>query len=245
MPELPRLYTDLAEWWPVLSAPEDYTEEAEFYRKLIVANSKLPAETLLELGCGGGSNASFLKKHFRLTLSDLSPGMLRVSQALNPECEHIQGDMRTLRLGRTFDAVFIHDAIMYMTAETDLGAAIHTAALHCKPGGVAIFAPDYTRENWQPSTSHGGEDRTGRSLRYLEWTHDPDPDDDTYIVDFAYLLRDESGQVRCEYDRHVFGLFPRATWLRLMGEAGFSAQAVVFEHSEIEPGTCETFIGVR
>jgi ubiquinone/menaquinone biosynthesis C-methylase UbiE len=131
-------------------SPEDYAEEAEFYRMLIVANSSTPAETLLELGCGGGSNASFLKKHFRMTLTDLSPGMLRVSQALNPECEHIQGDMRTLRLGRTFDAVFIHDAIMYMREEADLGAAIHTAALHCKPGGVAIFQPDHTRENWRP-----------------------------------------------------------------------------------------------
>ena len=30
--------------------------------------------------------------------------------------------MRNVRLGRTFDAVFVHDAIMYMTTEVDLRA---------------------------------------------------------------------------------------------------------------------------
>src|SRR3972149_1508073 len=60
--------------------------------------------TVLELGSGGGNNASHMKAHFKLTLVDRSPAMLAVSRALNPECEHLEGDMRTLRLGRGFDA---------------------------------------------------------------------------------------------------------------------------------------------
>jgi hypothetical protein len=40
--------------------------------------------------------------------------------AADPECEHLQGDMRELRIDRTFDAVFVHDAIAYMTTEEDL-----------------------------------------------------------------------------------------------------------------------------
>src|SRR5262245_11097513 len=111
--KLPRLYTAFSRWWPLLSAPEDYAEEAEFYRRLFVAGCARPPQTLLELGCGGGNNASHLKKHFRLTLTDLSPDMLAVSRALNPECEHVPGDMRALRLGREFDAVLIHDAVAY------------------------------------------------------------------------------------------------------------------------------------
>ena len=73
------------------------------------------ATTLLELGSGGGNNASHLKHRFECTLTDLSPEMLALSRTLNPECEHIEGDMRTLRLERTFDAVFVHDAIAYIT----------------------------------------------------------------------------------------------------------------------------------
>ena len=63
--------------------------------------------------------------------------MLEVSKALNPQCEHILGDMRTLRMDRSFDAVFIHDAIMHMTTREDLRAAMETAFVHCRPGGAA------------------------------------------------------------------------------------------------------------
>jgi hypothetical protein len=82
-------------------------------------------------------------------------------------------------------------------------------------------------------------------LRYVEWNWDPDPEDDTCVTDFAYLLRDEDGEVRCEYDRHTIGLFPRDVWLRLMAEVGFEPQSIPFEHSEIEPGTSEVFVGLK
>jgi ubiquinone/menaquinone biosynthesis C-methylase UbiE len=82
-----RLYGDLAAWWPVLSPSDDYAEEAEFFRRTIVSASAFPPETMLELGSGGGNNASHPKSHFRVTLVDRSPGMLAVSRALNPECE--------------------------------------------------------------------------------------------------------------------------------------------------------------
>jgi len=152
--------------------------------------------------------------------------MLTVSRALNPECEHVEGDMRTVRLGRVFDAVFVHDAVMYMTDGTDLRRAIATAAAHCRPGGVALFAPDHVRETFQPATDHGGHDGDGRGLRYLEWTWDPDPSDTCYVVDFAYLLRGPDGSVRVEHDRHVLGMFARETWSRLLHEAGFQAKTV-------------------
>ena len=97
---LPKLYRELADWWPILSAPEDYAEEAAFYEQALRAACSFEPATLLELGSGGGNNASHLKRHFQVTLVDLAPGMLQVIQALNPECEHIQGDMRQVRLGR-------------------------------------------------------------------------------------------------------------------------------------------------
>ena len=240
----PRLYKDLASWFTLLTAPEDYAEEAEFYRKVILSVSDTPPTTLLELGSGGGNNASHLKTHFTMTLVDLSPEMLAVSRSQNPECEHIQGDMRTVRLGRQFDAVFIHDAIMYMTTSDDLSSAFETAFAHCRPGGVALFTPDCTRETFRPSTEHGGHDSKERSMRYLEWHWDPDSTDTTYIVDFAYLLQ-EGGDTHCEYDRHVFGVFGRKDWLHWITEAGFKAQAIPFEHSQIEPGSSELFLGIK
>ena len=242
----PKLYNDLADWFHLLTAPAEYAEEAAFYSQQLMEECDRPPETVLELGSGGGNNASHMKAHFQMTLTDLSPGMLELSRKINPECEHIHGDMRTLRLGREFDAVFVHDAVVYMTTEADLEAAIETAFVHCRRGGAALFAPDHVRENFTPSTDHGGHDGDdGRGLRYLEWTWDPDPSDDTYTVDFAYLLKDSAGSVRVEQDRHSEGLFSRATWLRLLHEAGFEARSVPFDHSELEPGSYELFVALK
>ena len=237
-----KLYDELAEWWPLLSAPQEYAEEAAFYQRTLLEACRRPCLTLLELGSGGGNNASHLKARFNMVLVDRSPGMLAVSRALNPECEHVEGDMRSVRLGRQFDGVFVHDAVVYMTEEADLKKAIETAYEHCKPGGAALFAPDHVRENFQPSTDHGGHDGANRALRYLEWTWDPDPSDHSYVVDYAYLLRESDGSTRVEWDRHLEGLFGRGDWLRLLADVGFRPKVVPFDHSELEPGQYEVFV---
>lgn len=241
-PRLPSMYRELASWFHLLTAPEDYAVEAEFYGRVLTELAQIPVNSILELGSGGGNNASHLRASFELTLVDLSDEMLELSRSLNAECEHVQGDMRTLRLGRQFDGVFVHDAIVYMTSEDDLRAAIATSFEHCKPGGAALFAPDNVRETFRTITDHGGHDGDHRSLRYLEWIWDPDPDDGTYLVDYAYLLRDQDGAVRVEHDRHTCGVFPRATWMRLVEESGFRAEWR--EGIEDETGP-DIFVGVK
>lgn len=224
----PSLYAELAPWFHLLTAPSEYVEEAEQAWQLLTEGRGEAPATILELGSGGGNNASHLKAHATMTLTDLSPEMLALSSTLNPECEHLVGDMRTLRLGRSFDAVFVHDAASYLTTEDDLAAMIITAHAHCRPGGAALFAPDFVRERFRPTTSSGGNDgKDGdrRSMRYLQWTWDPDADDTWYLADFAYLLRDGIDlPPRVVADRHVLGVFPRATWLALLTDAGFEPE---------------------
>ena len=221
-----RLYDELADWWPVFSDPREYRREAAHIVRVLRKSTRPAPRTVLELGSGGGNSAFHLKAHFELTLADLSPGMLAVSRKLNPECRHIKGDIRTLRLGRTFDAVFVHDAICHMTTETDLRAVLQTAYEHCSPGGVALFVPDYVRETFVAGTDLGGSDSPPRRLRFLQWVFDPDPTDTTYLVDFAILLRNQRGEAHVVHDRHLQGLFPRARWLQLLREVGFRAAVV-------------------
>lgn len=218
------MYHELAEWWPLLSHPKDYVQEASAIREAIVALARRPVREVLELGSGGGNNASHLKEHFAMTLCDRSHEMLAVSMALNPECEHVHGDMRSVRLERSFDAVLVHDAIMYMATEQDLGAAIATAAAHLAPGGAAVFVPDYTRETYEPKSSCGGHDGDGRAVRYLMW--EQEPAGATAIVTFVILLKEGDEPPRTETDEHVFGLFPRSAWVRLIEEAGLEASVL-------------------
>jgi hypothetical protein len=165
--------------------------------------------------------------------------MLALSRGLNPECEHLVGDMRSLRLDRTFDAVLVHDAVMYMTSIADLRSATTTAAIHLRPGGAAIFLPDVVRETFEPKTEHGGHDGAGRALRYLSWSYDPDPEDETFITDFTMILREDRDTVRIRYDRHVEGLFAEREWLALLAEAGIPAEV------EQDPYGRRVFIGKK
>jgi hypothetical protein len=221
-----KLYAELAEWWPVFSDHAEYRRETARFLRLLRHSTKRVPRTLLELGSGGGSSASYLKAHFAMTLVDLSDDMLKVSRRLNPECEHVKGDIRRVRLRRTFDAVFVHDAICHMTTEASLSATMKTAYVHCRPGGSALFVPDFVRETFVAGTDDGGGDSDRGSVRFLQWVVDPDPTDTTYVVDFAILLRDRRGRARVVHDRHVQGLFPRARWLALLREAGFKARLI-------------------
>ncbi len=241
----PVLYGELAGWWPVLSDPAGYAEEAGFYARVLEEACSGPHRTMLELGSGGGNNASHMRLRFETTLVDISPGMLEVSRRLNPGSRHVQGDMRTVRLGELFDCVLIHDAVAYMRTPEDLRAAMATAFAHCRRGGAALFCPDYTRESFAEGADSGGGDSGGRSLRYLEWTRDPDPSDTEYLVDFAYMLLDTDGTMRVVQDRHRLGLFAAADWLDAARSEGFEPHWGPAPPGAGTAGSCGVLVGRR
>jgi SAM-dependent methyltransferase len=221
----PLLYGELVPWYRLIDPVADHADEAAAYVAMLARAGAPAGGTLLELGAGAGGNASFIKQRFRCTLTDISPEMQALSRAINPDCEHLPGDMRTLRLGRAFDAVLVHDAVAYMTTRADLAAAAATAFAHTRPGGAALFAPDYVRETFSEKADlHAGDDGA-RSLRCLEWAWDPDPADDTYVVEYAFLLRD-GNDIKAVHDRHVEGLFARSVWVDVLTEAGYRVELV-------------------
>lgn len=224
-----RLYDDLAAWWPLFSAPEDYAEEGAWIIDAFTqALGECPA-SILELGSGGGNTASHLSRHARMTLVDLSQGMVDVSRRLNPQADHVRADMRSVRLGKTFAAVLIHDAIMYMTTRQDLVAALTTARVHLEPGGALIVLPDHLAETIDSGVHYGGHDASdgsGRGVRYIEWTHAPKAGATTFSVDYAILLREADGSVEAYHDRHTNGLFRRSEWREAFGRAGFASPSI-------------------
>ena len=216
-----RLYQDLAPWWPLISPAGEYAAEAGYLRDVLGA-AGIAAGTVLDLGSGGGNMAAHLARWYRLTLVDLSADMLVTSQRLNPECEHRQGDMRTVRLGREFDAVLVHDAVDYVTSQDDLRQVIGTAWAHCRPGGLALFVPDYTAESFRPGRGGGGSTGPdGRHGSFREWRSDADPADEVIEVRYEFVLREAGGATQVVREAHRLGAFRRDTWLRLLRAAGF------------------------
>ncbi|HSG89117.1 MAG TPA: class I SAM-dependent methyltransferase [Pseudomonadales bacterium] len=239
-----RFYADLAVWWPLISPVSHYEGEAAYLASLL-NEAVVPVRDVLELGSGGGHNAFWLRRHFALTLTDLSEDMLDVSRALNPDCTHLHADMRTLRLDRQFDAVLIHDAIDYMSSPLHLRNAMATAHHHCRVGGVVVLVPDHVTETFVPETAHGGVDAPdGRSVRYLEWSTDPDPEDDWVQTDYVFVLRDEHGRTETVHEVHRTGLFATERWLELLADVGLRGEMRIEATDEARPPR-RLFLGHR
>jgi SAM-dependent methyltransferase len=225
-------YGELAEYWSLISPVEEYATEADELLRLFRERRPF-ARTVLELGSGGGHVAHYLARHFDCHLTDLSEAMLANSRRLNPKCAHTVGDMRTLELGRTFDVVLAHDAIDYMTTHDDLRAVFDTAWRHLAPGGLACFFPDDVADTFEPGTAVFGVDAAdGRGARLFEWVEPARAEDSTVNVHCSFLIRDRDGTVRSHYERHVSGLFARATWERLLAQRGFVVEVVTEQTDE-------------
>jgi SAM-dependent methyltransferase len=232
---MPRLYEDLAPWWPLLSDPDEYREEAFLYECTLRDAVEGELRSVMEMGCGGANTIGYFDESLDLCLVDSSQTMLDVAKERVPRALCLLGDMRDLRLNERFDGVFLHDAVAYMTTEEELLAALKTVAHHLRPGGAALVVPDAITEQFGPSTEHGGRDGEGRSARYLCWTTDPDPTDTEVLATMTYVLREDGADDEVVHEVHRWGLFPRATWLRVFEAAGLVAEERVVDPDVHDP----------
>jgi len=237
------MYRDLSWTWPIITPLDHYVEESEYFANVIRDNARIEVKTLLHLGCGGGHNDHFLQRHFELTGVDLSEAMLSLARKLNPKATYLIGDMRSVQLGRTFDAVACLDAIAHILTADDLRSTFITAWNHLEPGGVLLVVPDLFKESFPqnktvPFTNSVG----GVEITFIENYYDPDPSDDTYESTFIFLIR-RGKKLEIEIDRHLCGILTSDTWHRLLREVGFEVRRTEFKAPDGE--TYPVFVGIK
>jgi SAM-dependent methyltransferase len=220
-----KLYDELVDLYPLVSRQEDYTHEARLIRDAVAlgladGSGKTGRPTLLDIGVGNGHVLSHLTPLFDAEAADLSAGMLAHSQSINPGVPHHLGDMRDLRIGKTFDAVLIHDAIHYMTTPDDLVKAMATAREHLRPGGAAVFMPCYIRETFiNRDVSYGLTRTDPPEFTYVARAWDQDPTDFLYELKFCLFSR-KGGELKVYEDRHTLACYPDALWRESVVKAG-------------------------
>ncbi|MFC1724982.1 class I SAM-dependent DNA methyltransferase [candidate division KSB1 bacterium] len=229
-----KLYNEFSWLWPIISPPEEYEDETRFFSKTIVENAKIPVKSMLHLGCGGGHNDCFFKEYFEITGVDISKGMLNLAKNLNPEIEYIQGDMRSIRLNKNFDAVVIMDSVNYMLDEADLNSSFNTAYTHLKPGGVLLTLQEITKEKFKQNETFTSVHSNYRAeITFIENHYDPDPDDSTYEVTLIYLIR-KKGKLEIQTDVHIGGVFNNDTLFRLLNQTGFEVKQLKYNRPGFE-----------
>ncbi len=195
--------------------------EARQFRDFLRKAASIHVREVLHLGCGGGHVDSQLKRYLRIVGVDISPTMLRLARRLNPEVSYLRGDMRSVRIGRTFDGALISDAVAYMSTPRDLARAFATAFRHLKPGGAFVTYAEHTPDRFEQNWTKPIQGRRGRDeVVFVENRYDPDPRDTTFESTFVFIIR-RRGRLTVETDRHELGLFPVATWRKALREEGF------------------------
>src|SRR5260370_37730006 len=90
-----------------------------------------------------------MQRWFAVEGVDLTPAMLAVARARLPGIPLHEGDMRTLDLGKTFDAVTcLFSSIGYMTDPAELRGAIARLAAHVAPGRVVLGDGCVRPDSW-------------------------------------------------------------------------------------------------
>jgi SAM-dependent methyltransferase len=124
---------------------KDYASECDLLERLFKRYSPRPVTAILDLGCGTGEHAVALaQRGYDLVGADKSLDMLRVArekaQRSGLEVPFHEGDVRSLRLGKRFDATLLMFAVLgYQVENQDVLDALTTVRSHLDDDGLLIF----------------------------------------------------------------------------------------------------------
>ena len=158
--------------------PAEYAEEATFYQQQLLAACEGSPRTLLELGSGGGNNASHLKARFehdaRRPLARHARGQPRAEPRVRARRRrHAHGPPRArVRLRLRPRRGLLHD-------DTRPICGRRSRRRTCTAGraGRRCSRPIMCARTFAPPPITAGTTAARAALRYLEWTWDPDPAD--------------------------------------------------------------------
>lgn len=108
----------------------------------LIARHHQDARTILDLGCGTARILAQLhQQDLAGTGVDLQPGLITWAQHAHPGLRLNIGDLRTVRLGSTYDVVIcLGNTLSYLHTDAELSAAFHTVRAHSHPGTVLALA---------------------------------------------------------------------------------------------------------
>jgi ubiquinone/menaquinone biosynthesis C-methylase UbiE len=148
---LSHTFIESAELYDAIYGFKDYARECERLRNMI--NALMPGtRRILDVACGTGEHARFLKEHYVIDGIDINEGYLCAARRKNPSGNYLCADMLEFDLGRTYDVVTcLFSAIGILKTFSRLETAIGCMARHLKPDGVLIIEPWFTPDQWHPS----------------------------------------------------------------------------------------------
>ena len=127
---------------------KDYSAEAELV-KGVIRQLAPTAKTILDVACGTGEHASFLKQDFTIDGLDINPAFVEISRTKNPECRFYVADMVDFDLGCRYDVVMcLFSSIGYVKTLQKLSRTLAAFKRHTESDGLIVVEPWFTPDVW-------------------------------------------------------------------------------------------------
>jgi SAM-dependent methyltransferase len=185
---------------------KNYERECENLRAFI-EEAAPGTRTILDVACGTGEHAKFLKQHYSVDGLDINEDYLSAARAKNPSGTYTRGDMTNFSLGRTYDAVTcLFSAIGYVRTVERLESAVACMARHVRVGGALIVEPWLPPDKWSVDVQsiNAGEIAGNKVCRMTLSGRE----DNVSTIEIAYLRGTPAG-IEHHTDRFELGLFTR------------------------------------
>jgi SAM-dependent methyltransferase len=219
--------------YDVLYGDKEYEAEVDILEALFARHASCAVHSVLDLGCGTGSHALPLAhRSYAVTGVDVSPDMLARGRSklsnTEVEVELREGDIRSYRDGREYDAVIMMFAVLgYQRSNVDVLAALSTVAAHLRPGGV--FVADFWYGPAVLSSGPGSRRKTvmDGSRRVLRFASSVcDESQHTCVVTYDVLTTEGARVVSEVHEEHEMRFFFPLELDFALAEAGLCRSAL-------------------
>lgn len=160
------------------AAGHDVHGEARFVEQLGV-------RSVLDAGCGTGRiGRELARRGLEVVGVDVDPAMIEVARRKAPDLDWRLGDLATVDLGRTFEAVLLAGNVMLFLAPGTERAVVTNMARHVAPNGLLVAGFQLMRGRITLAEYDGFAEEAGLRLaeRFSTWDRQPSDPESGYAL---------------------------------------------------------------
>lgn len=193
-----------AKYYDMIYSFKDYQQEADLIHQYLLKQNTEP-KTILDVACGSGQHAYYLKQHYSIDGIDLNEASVSIAQAKNPEGQFLTADMSNFQLDKTYDVIMcLFSSIGYVKTLDNAVKTLERFREHLNDTGLILVEPWFTPEVWnvgRVDTLTAEQD----GVKICRMSH-TEKRDSLSVLRFDYLIGSEAG-IDYFSEKHEMGLF--------------------------------------